>query len=191
MSFSLDLSKFVEKAKGNTHQVVQKTAINLISAVIDRSPVGNPELWAENKTAAEYNLEVVRYNQSLRDNPENLTKGGRLRRGLKVNDSMDIKAPDGYVGGRFRGNWQVTFDVKATGTLERIDPQGDDTKAAARGVVLGFTSDVGTIWAVNNMIYGPRLEFEGWSSQAPSGMVRISVAEFQSFLNAAARELPQ
>ena len=148
MSFSLDLSKFVEKAKGNTHQVVQKTAINLISAVIDRSPVGNPELWAENKTAAEYNLEVVRYNQSLRDSPENLTKAGRLRRGLKVNDSMDIKAPDGYVGGRFRGNWQVTFDVKATGTLERIDPQGDDTKAAARGVVLGFTSDVGTIWAV-------------------------------------------
>lgn len=191
MSFSLDLAKFVEKAKGNTHEVVQKTAIGLISAVIDRSPVGNPELWAANKTAAEYNLEVVRYNQSLRENPENLTKAGRLKRGLKVNDSMDIKAPDGYVGGRFRGNWQVTFDVKASGTLERIDPQGDDTKAAAAGVVLGFTSDVGTIWAVNNMIYGPRLEFEGWSSQAPAGMVRISVAEFQSFVNAAARELPQ
>lgn len=191
MSFSLDLAKFVEKAKGNTHQVVQKTAIDLISTVIDRSPVGNPELWAANKTATEYNLEVVRYNQSLRENPENLTKAGRLKRGLKVNDSMDIKAPDGYVGGRFRGNWQVTFDVKASGTLERIDPQGDDTKAAAAGVVLGFTSDVGTIWAVNNMIYGPRLEFEGWSSQAPAGMVRISVAEFQSFVNAAARELPQ
>jgi hypothetical protein len=191
MSFSLDLAKFVEKAKGNTHEVVQKTAIGLISAVIDRSPVGNPELWAANKTAAEYNLEVVRYNQSLRENPENLTKAGRLKRGLKVNDSMDIKAPDGYVGGRFRGNWQVTFDVKAGGTLERIDPQGDETKAAAQGVVLGFTSDVGTIWAVNNLPYGPRLEFEGWSSQAPAGMVRISVAEFQSFVNAAARELPQ
>lgn len=191
MSFSLQLAKFIEKAKGNTEQVVQKTAIDLISAVIDRSPVGNPELWAVNQTAREYNLEVVRFNASLRDDPNNLTKAGRLKRGLKVNDSMDIISPDGYVGGRFRGNWQVTFDTKATGQLERIDPQGDSTKSAASQVVLGFTSEVGTIWAVNNLPYGPRLEFEGWSSQAPSGMVRISVAEFQTYVNRAVASLPQ
>lgn len=191
MSFSLQLAEFIEKAKGNTEQVVQKTAIDLISAVIDRSPVGNPELWAVNQTAREYNLEVVRFNASLRDDPNNLTKAGRLKRGLKVNDSMDIISPDGYVGGRFRGNWQVTFDTKATGELERIDPQGDSTKSAASQVVLGFTSEVGTIWAVNNLPYGPRLEFEGWSSQAPSGMVRISVAEFQTYVNRAVASLPQ
>jgi len=191
MSFSLQLAEFIEKAKGNTEQAVQKTAIDLISAVIDRSPVGNPELWASNQTAREYNLEVVRFNASLRDDPNNLTKAGRLKRGLKVNDSMDIISPDGYVGGRFRGNWQVTFDTKATGQLERIDPQGDSTKSAASQVVLGFTSEVGTIWAVNNLPYGPRLEFEGWSSQAPSGMVRISVAEFQTYVNRAVASLPQ
>jgi hypothetical protein len=191
MSFSLQLAEFIEKAKGNTEQVVQKTAIDLISAVIDRSPVGNPELWAVNQTAREYNLEVVRFNASLRDDPNNLTKAGRLKRGLKVNDSMDIISQDGYVGGRFRGNWQVTFDTKATGQLERIDPQGDSTKSAASQVVLGFTYEVGTIWAVNNLPYGPRLEFEGWSSQAPSGMVRISVAEFQTFVNRAVASLPQ
>lgn len=191
MSFNLQLAEFIEKAKGNTEQVVQKVAIDLISAVIDRSPVGNPELWASNQTAREYNLEVVRFNASLRDDPNNLTKAGRLKRGLKVNDSMDIVSQDGYVGGRFRGNWQVTFDTKATGQLERIDPQGDSTKSAASQVVLGFTSEVGTIWAVNNLPYGPRLEFEGWSSQAPSGMVRISVAEFQTFVNRAVASLPQ
>lgn len=191
MSFSLQLAEFIEKAKGNTEQVVQKVAIDLISAVIDRSPVGNPELWAVNQTAREYNLEVVRFNAALRDDPNNLTKAGRLKRGLKVNDSMDIVSPDGYVGGRFRGNWQVTFDTKATGQLERIDPQGDSTKSAASQVVLGFTSDVGTIWAVNNLPYGPRLEFEGWSSQAPAGMVRVSVTEFQSFVNRAVASLPQ
>ncbi|MCY1383672.1 hypothetical protein D9M69_718230 [compost metagenome] len=79
--------------------------------------------------------------------------------------------------------------MKASGTLERIDPQGGETKAAAQGVVLGFNSDVGTIWAVNNMIFGPRLEFESWSSQAPAGMVRVSVAEFQTFVNEAAASL--
>ncbi|MGQ7956513.1 hypothetical protein ACUTAF_02130 [Pseudomonas sp. SP16.1] len=191
MSFSLQLAEFIEKAKGNTEQVVQKVAIDLISAVIDRSPVGNPELWAVNQTAREYNLEVVRFNAALRDDPNNLTKAGRLKSGLKVNDSMDIISPDGYVGGQFRGNWQVTFDTKATGQLDRIDPQGDSTKSAASQVVLGFTSDVGTIWAVNNLPYGPRLEFEGWSSQAPAGMVRVSVTEFQSFVNRAVASLPQ
>lgn len=190
MSFSLDLSRFVEKAKGNTEQVVQKVAIDLISAVINRSPVGNPELWAANQQAAEYNLEVLRYNQALRNDPDNLDKAGRLKRGLKVNDSMDILGADGYVGGRFRGNWQVTFETGATGSLDRIDPQGADTIRAAAGVVMGFTSAIGSIWAVNNLPYGPRLEFEGWSSQAPSGMVRISVNEFQIFVNQAVRELP-
>lgn len=191
MSLTLDLARFVEKAKGNAEIVVQKVALDLISAVIDRSPVGNPELWAANKQAAEYNLEVLRYNNELRSDPANLNKAGRLKRGLKVNDSMDLVSGDGYVGGRFRGNWQVTFETQATGTLERIDPQGANTKNAAAGVVMSFTSAVGTIWAVNNLAYGPRLEYEGWSSQAPSGMVRISVNEFQIFVNRAVAGLPQ
>lgn len=191
MSLTLDLARFVEKAKGNAELVVQKVALDLISAVIDRSPVGNPELWAANKQAAEYNLEVLRYNNELRSDPANLNKAGRLKKGLKVNDSMDLVSGDGYVGGRFRGNWQVTFETMAAGTLPRIDPQGEITKRAAAGVVMSFTSAIGTIWAVNNMAYGPRLEYEGWSSQAPAGMVRVSVNEFQIFVNRAVAGLPQ
>ena len=191
MSFSLDLAAFIEKAKGNTELVVRKVSLQLISAVIKRSPVGNPELWAANKTATEYNLEVLRYNNELRQDPANLNKAGRLRKGLKVNDSMDLVSGKGYVGGRFRGNWQVSFSTKAIGELPDIDARGDNTIAAANGVLLGFTSDVGTIWAVNNLPYGPRLEFEGWSSQAPAGMVRVSVNEFQQYVNQVVRELPQ
>lgn len=191
MSFSLDLAAFVEKAKGNSELVVRKVSLQLISAVIKRSPVGNPELWAANKQAAEYNLEVLRFNNELRQDPANLNKAGRLRKGLKVNDSMDLVSGKGYVGGRFRGNWQVTFGTKALGLLPDIDPQGDSTIANANGVLLTFTSDVGTIWAVNNLPYGPRLEFEGWSSQAPSGMVRVSVNEFQQYVNRVVGELPQ
>lgn len=48
MSFSLDLKAFADKAKGNVEQVVKKVSIDLLSAVVDRSPVGNPELWAAN-----------------------------------------------------------------------------------------------------------------------------------------------
>lgn len=189
MSFSLDLARFVEKAKGNTEQVVQKVAIDLISAVIDRSPVGNPELWASNATATQYNAEVARYNAELRNDPANLNKVGRLKKGLKVNDSMALSSGAGYVGGRFRGNWQVTFNTRAIGELPNIDPQGQATKSAAASTVMQFTSAIGTIWAVNNLPYAPRLEL-GWSSQAPSGCVRISVAEFQQFVNQAVQGLP-
>jgi hypothetical protein len=50
---------------------------------------------------------VREHNAALRDDPANLTKSGRLKRGLRVNDSMDIKKPEGYVGGRFKNNWYV------------------------------------------------------------------------------------
>ncbi|MGX5220233.1 hypothetical protein ACVTMO_16570 [Pseudomonas segetis] len=190
MSFSLDISRWVEeKAKGNMIQVVQKVSIDVIGAVIDRSPVGNAELWAVNQEAAQYNFEVIRFNDSLRQDPANLNRAGRLKKGRKVNDSMDIIKPDGYVGGRFRGNWQVTFENKATGQLDRVDPQGAATKAEMAGTVMQFNAGIGTIWAVNNLPYGPRLEFDSWSSQAPNGMVRITIAEFQQFVNKAVASL--
>ena len=47
--------------------------------------------------------------------------------------------------------------VAIIGKIIAIAPDG--TKSAASQVVLGFTSDVGTIWAVNNLPYGQRLEF--------------------------------
>lgn len=191
MSLTLDLSAWVEKAKGNTQLVVRKSSLGVISAVIKRSPVGNPELWAANKTATEYNLEVLRFNDELRQNPLNLTSNGRLKKGLKVNDSMSLTSGQGYVGGRFRGNWQVGIGTKPVGTLPDIDPQGESTIGRASAVINTYTPEASTIWAVNNLPYGYRLEYESWSTQAPAGMVRISVAEWQMIVNQAVSELPR
>jgi hypothetical protein len=183
MSFSLDLKAFVEKAKLNAETVVKKVSLDLAYSVIDRSPVGNPELWASNAVATEYNNEVKRLNVEARRNPENLTKAGRLRPGRLIKDGMDLSSGKDYVGGRFRGNWQVSFDVPETGQLERIDPRGAQSKDSAALVIQSFDSEVGTIWMTNNLPYGPRLEYEGWSKQAPAGMVRVSVAEWQTYVN--------
>ncbi|MBD1589786.1 hypothetical protein [Pseudomonas typographi] len=183
MSFSLDLKEFVEKAKANAEQVVQKVALDLTYAVIDRSPVGKPELWAVNKTATEYNNEVKRLNAESLNDPANLTKNGRLRPGKLIRDSMDLVTGKGYVGGRFRGNWQVSFETPIEESIERIDPQGTGTKGAAAQIIQTFELGVGSIWIMNNLPYGPRLEYEAWSRQAPAGMVRISVTEFQIFVN--------
>ena len=189
MSFSLDLKAFVEKAKGNVEQVIQKTSIDLLSAVVDRSPVGNPELWAINATATQYNAEVERLNTEMRNDPRNLSKNGRMKPGRLIRDGMDLVAGKDYVGGRFRGNWQVSFDTAITGNIERIDPKSNHTRDAGAALIQTFTTEVGSIWMMNNLPYGPRLEYEGWSNQAPEGMVRVSVTEAQTFVNNAVSEL--
>jgi hypothetical protein len=203
MSFSLDLAAFAEKAKGNIEVVVQKVAIDLLSAVVDRSPVGNPELWAANlayqgkaKAAADdYDFKVAVRNTVINLTDSNFTKSGRLKAGVKYAkpltktervqnfDVNGLVTGKDYVGGRFRGNWQVTFNVAADGTLERIDPQGSAAKAQGAGIIQQYVIGTGTIWITNNLPYGDRLEYEGWSSQAPAGMVRVSVTEFQTFIN--------
>ncbi|PIB40689.1 hypothetical protein AOA59_27060 [Pseudomonas sp. 2822-15] len=189
MSFSLDLKAFVEKAKGNVEQVIQKTSIDLLTAVVDRSPVGNPELWAINATATQYNAEVERLNAEMRNDPSNLSKNGRMKPGRLIRDGMDLVAGKEYVGGRFRGNWQVSFNTAITENIERIDPKGSASKSAGAALIQTFTTEVGTIWMMNNLPYGPRLEYEGWSSQAPAGMVQVSVTEAQTFVNNAVSEL--
>jgi len=188
MSFELDLRAFIAKAKGNADQVVRKVGTDMLAQIVDMSPVGNPELWAINKDAAQYNAEVMQYTADLRKDSKNLTKNGRLRRGLRLNDGMDIVKPDGYVGGRFRGNWQVTFGSEASAPLERIDPRGASTKAAGAAVLAAYKAGVTSIWLSNQLPYGMPLEY-GWSDQAPNGMVRITAGDFQKFINRSVQEL--
>lgn len=188
-TFTLDLAEFARKAMANAEVVVQKVAIDALSSVVKRSPVGNPELWAANAHAAQYNNAVDFENTRLRADPANLNKAGRLKPGRKIKDSMPLVSGSGYVGGRFRGNWQVAFEVAPTGETGAIDANGSTTISAGSAVIQAFTSSVGSIWLMNNVVYGPPLEF-GHSSQAPNGMVRLTVIEMQHFINDAVKGLP-
>lgn len=44
-TFSLDVERFVKKAKGNATLVLRKVALDMFARVVMRSPVGNPLLW--------------------------------------------------------------------------------------------------------------------------------------------------
>lgn len=46
-SFALDINKFVKKCGDNADQVVRKTMFDLTKSIVERSPVGNPEMWAD------------------------------------------------------------------------------------------------------------------------------------------------
>lgn len=80
--------------------------------------------------------------------------------------------PPGYVGGRARGNWQTSTGTPPSDPVDRVDPQGTE---AADEVKRNMGKNGETVSLTNNLPYIHRLEYDGWSSQAPNGMVRINV----------------
>ncbi|KFC98521.1 hypothetical protein [Leclercia adecarboxylata] len=187
-AFMVSINAFVSQAKARQEEVMRVVGIKILARLVQMSPVGNPELWAVNQTATAYNAAVAEHNSLLRQDPDNLTKAGRLRPGRRVNDSMDLKVPPGYTGGRFRGNWQVSFDQQASGETGRIDKAGHETIAAGSLVLEQFKVGTTAVYFCNNVPYAYRLEM-GHSSQAPGGMVRITAAEFRRFFSEAVSEV--
>ena len=89
--------------------------------------------------------------------------------------------------GRARSNWQVSIGSPANGTVEINDKNGRATMAKATAASAGF--DAGdTIFLTNNLPYIMKLEeggypdgpktVNGFSRQAPAGMVALTVQEF-------------
>jgi hypothetical protein len=89
--------------------------------------------------------------------------------------------------GRFRGNWQTTVANPATGTLQAEDKGGSASIAAGVGALTNAKAG-DTVWIVNNLPYAQRLE-NGWSDQAPTGMVRLTVNEFEKYVKDATAQL--
>jgi hypothetical protein len=88
--------------------------------------------------------------------------------------------------GRFKGNWQVQIGAVPGGTLKLDDKDGTATIARVTAETLKLKAGE-VIYLVNNLEYARALEY-GHSKQAPSGMVRITVAEFPQVVNKAAGE---
>ncbi|SEN09832.1 hypothetical protein SAMN02800694_2764 [Luteibacter sp. UNCMF331Sha3.1] len=186
-TFSADIARFVEKAKLAPAVVVRKVSMDILTSVVMRSPVGNPELWAINSTARNYNAEVAAHNSSLRQDPSNLTKTGRLKAGRRLNDGMGIKAPAGYVGGRLRANWTVSLGAPSTTVFDEVDKSGQ--RAIQQGIaVIQHANGVQDIYVMNNLPYARAIEY-GHSTQAPAGMVRVTLAEVDAYVSRAVQEL--
>ncbi|MGK0685204.1 hypothetical protein ACSFC0_07420 [Serratia marcescens] len=187
-AFMQAITAFVDKAKANQAQVVRATGIRILTQLVQMSPVGNPDLWEVNATAKAYNDAVAEHNDAQRNYPANLTPTGRLKKRARVSDSMDIKAPAGYTGGRFRGNWQVGLDAAPQGETGQVDKSGGKTLAAGTLVIERFRVGMQAVYFTNNVPYAYPLEF-GHSSQAPGGMVRITAADFQRHFQVAVSEV--
>lgn len=80
--------------------------------------------------------------------------------------------------GMARGNWQATIGAPALGALDRADPGGARAGAELNSVVGKWEVVQGaSFFFTNNLPYIGRLE-SGYSKQAPTGMVAVTMAEF-------------
>ncbi len=189
-SFAATIATWVEKTKENNDKAVRAVGMQILGRLIEISPVGDPKRWKINRAFALAREHANRVNAAQRKK-----NGGKLKRGQKKHASVLVSfttkkgqvtfrqrgwAAKNYTGGRFRGNWQVSFDRPATGTVDRIDKAGAATLAAGREILVQYDSDTyGSIWFTNNVPYAQRLEY-GWSKQAPAGIVRVVAAEINS-----------
>ncbi|MHA0627180.1 hypothetical protein ACXZAQ_00700 [Citrobacter portucalensis] len=187
--FLAAIQLFVDGSKQEIEEAVRRTGIKILGRLVDMSPVGQPEIWQVNQTASAYNTAVREHNAALRDEPANLTKAGRLRRGLRVNDSMDIKKPEGYVGGRFKNNWYVGLDNQPTETNDIPDASGQGSNSRGLAVLEVFrVGQVNSIYFTNNLPYAQALE-NGHSNQAPGGMVGLTALDAAQYFREAMSEV--
>ena len=187
--FLAAIQLFVDGSKQEMDEVVRRTGMKILGRLVDMSPVGQPDIWKVNQTATSYNTAVREHNAALRDDYANLTKAGRLKRGLRVDDSMDIKKPEGYVGGRFKNNWYVGFDSQPVNTNDTPDASGQGSNSRGMAVLEVFrVGQVSSIYFTNNLPYAQALE-NGHSTQAPGGMVGITAIDAAQLFREAMSEV--
>mgnify|MGYP006999136535 CR=1 FL=1 len=78
--------------------------------------------------------------------------------------------------GRARANWFATIGAPSSTTVEYSGSPASAGQGAIGDAAVAVSRATGNIfWISNNLPYIYRLEFEGWSNQAPNGMVRLAI----------------
>ena len=98
------------------------------------------------------------------------------------------KPPKGYTGGQAKGNWFAT-NGNPSSQIDNSVRAKNSSKPVNRAMSAINASAGQVFYIVNNLPYIRRLEYEGWSGQAPQGMVRVTVSEFNRRLERAARTI--
>lgn len=89
--------------------------------------------------------------------------------------------------GRARGNWQVSLNNPKENPAISVDKNGGKT---IRKAVQETQNAPGNIWwLTNNLPYIQKLESGTHSKQAPAGMVRVTLEEFEAALKKYIKEV--
>ena len=106
-----------------------------------------------------------------------VTEGlARVTEKSPVSDPSTWKNPRPHVGGFFRANWLLSIGNPTDDTTESLGAFAGRNS----GSIASFAASQGfpMIYLQNNLPYALRLE-NGWSKQAPSGVLAMTVAELE------------
>lgn len=104
---------------------------------------------------------------------------------VRLGASMVQKSP--VDTGRFKGNWVYGTNTANLSIAGAPDKGGQ--YSIARFVTGTQAWKAGeTMYMTNSLPYAKRLEY-GWSKQAPSGMVRLTVMEWKQYIAAEAAKV--
>lgn len=153
--FTSQVREFSVGVGGLTTDAATKLMFTGFSKLVLTSPVGNPDLWRSKQMAEFFGWQ----------------------------DPFAFSY-EGYVGGRWRGNWQVTVDKPAEGVLDVIDQSGTATISAGLAV-LGKVPPGAypLLYATQNLPYSEALEM-GHSTQAPIGVLGPTFLELEAIAQA-------
>ena len=105
-------------------------------------------------------------------------------------DLWKSKAPSGYAGGRARNNWFPSISAMSSETTKNKAKTGNAAISKVSAVSKPLRAG-DTFYLTNNLPYIRRLEYEGWSTQAPAGMLRNSVSDAEKALIKAINSIKQ
>lgn len=100
--------------------------------------------------------------------------------GLTAIRGVVLKSP--VDTGRFKGNWNLGVgEADESINLNQFDKSGGETITRADGSLQAYAAfeNFPVIHITNNLPYAGRLE-DGYSGQAPGGMVGLTVAEIEA-----------
>lgn len=176
--WSHSLTEFADQAGEDITQMARSIGIAMLTEVVNRSPVGNPDLWEANKAlrskntaladAYDANVDIRNASNTGRKKFKKLTQRER-----KENFYVDAKAAGkGYIGGTFRGSHMVSIGAPDLTVVENVDPSGSETinKGA---MLIRASGKFPVIYIQTNSPYGEMLEL-GHSTQAPGGVYDLA-----------------
>jgi len=145
---------------------------------------------------SKFELQIAAFNKKTKKVAEKIVRGSALtifsavvKRtpvGNKDNWLYPELAPEGYAGGRLRANWQIGIGFRPLDKLDKLDKSGGVTiKNAGSG--LGRYRLGAEIYIMNNLEYAAAVE-NGSSKQAPYGMVKVTVTEWNHIIAMKVRE---
>lgn len=103
---------------------------------------------------------------------------------VDLSASVIIKTP--VLDGILANSW-----IGSVGTPSQDVATSGDNSGQLERVEMAVAASIGDLfYLVNNQPYAHRIEFEGYSEKAPAGMLRISIENYQQYLDNAIGQTP-